>query len=214
MMRDSKEVKADLIKALELSCDEPFKKYDFKRRKGSLSYIRSFCDAKQTIVFDIDIFPKYQPGAEVHIHPAMHLSIESVSNAAMNLVGGNKMLLANAPDMIFNQPIDIVASKKVNVRWFASGLSEMSQKVIEIVSFSEKWIFPFFDELHAPSGLVTLYTNNDERVLKQRHWYLFVAGAEIVQGNKREALTVLEKNFGTPGLRKRYSVAFESLNNG
>lgn len=212
-MRDSKEVKADLVKALELSCDEPFKKHGFKRRKGSLSYIRSLGDAKQTVVFDADFFPKYQPGAEVHIHPAMHLSIKSVSAAAMNLVGGNKMLLANAPDMIFNQPIDTAAPKEAHVRWFASGLSEMSQKALEVVSFSEKWVIPFFDELQVPSGLVKLYANDDERVLKQRHWYLFVAGAEVVQGNKSEALAVLETNFGSPGLRKRYSVAFESLDN-
>ncbi len=77
-MRNSKEVKADLIRALELSCDEPFRKQGFKRRKGTVSYIHRFGDAKQTVVFDADYFPKYQPGAEVHIYPAMHQPISLV----------------------------------------------------------------------------------------------------------------------------------------
>jgi hypothetical protein len=211
MIRDSKEVKADLLKALELSCDEQLKKHDFKRRQSSLIYTRNLGEARHTISFDADFFPKYQLDAEIHIHPAMQLSIKSVNDAALSLVGGNKMLLTNAPDIIFNQPINTTAPKEAHTRWFASGFSEISQKTLEIFSFIEKWVIPFFDELQTPSSLVKLHTNNDERILKQRHWYLFVASAEIVQGNNSKALTILENHLGSTGLRKRYSVAFESL---
>jgi len=210
-MRSEQEVKADLISALETEGDAPLERLGFKRRKGSLNYIRSLGDTRQTIAFDGDFFPKYQPGAEIHIHPAMHLSIKSVSDAALKLVGGNKMLLANAPDIILNQPIEFTAPKDTHVRWFANGFTEMNQRVVEIISFIEEWVIPFFDGLKSPEELIKAYETNDQRIMKQRHWYLFIAGAEIIQGNPKEALAVLETNFSAPGLRKRYSVAFESL---
>ncbi|APG88073.1 hypothetical protein SAMCCGM7_pC0875 (plasmid) [Sinorhizobium americanum CCGM7] len=52
-------------------------------------------------------------------------------------------------------------------------------------------------------------------MLKQRHWYLFVAAAQMVSdGNRADALSVLENNLGAPGLRKRYAIAFETLTQG
>lgn len=208
-MRSNKEVKADLINALEAVGDVQLNMLGFKRRKGSLSYIRSLGDARQTIAFDADLFPKYQSDAEIHIHPAIHLSIKSVSDATLSLVGGDKMLLANAPDVILNQPIEFAAPKDKHVRWFASGFSEISQRVFEIVSFVEEWVIPLLDELVSSADLIELYESNDERVMKQRHWYLFIAGAEIAQGNLKKALAVLEANFRAPGLRKRYAAAFD-----
>ena len=210
-MRSEKEVKADLLRALDMVGDDAFKKLGFKRRKGSLSYARDLGEAKQTITFDADYFPKYQSDAEVHIHPAMHLSMKLVCDAALKLVAGNKMLLANAPDMILNQPIEFTAPKDSHVRWFATGISEIRQRVIEIIAFIEKWVLPFFDVLRTPEDLIKISATNDERIMKQRHWYLFIAGAELVGGNPKEALAVLESNLGAAGLRKRYAAAFEAL---
>jgi len=141
----------------------------------------------------------------------MHLSIKSVSDATLKLVGGNKMLLANSPDIILNQPIEFTAPKDKHARWFASGFSEMCQRVIEIVSFAEQWVVPLFDNVTSSKDLIALYKSRDERIMKQRHWYLFIAGAELVRGNPKEALAVLEQNFRAPGLKRRYAAAFESI---
>lgn len=202
-MRSNKEVKADLIKSLELLCDDKLKRYGFIRTKNSIGYIRTLGDARQVIIFDTNFSPKYQLNAEAHIYPAMHFHMKSVSDATLQLVGGNKMLLADAPDMIFNQPIDFMVPIENRVRWFGSGFSEISQKILEIVNFIEKRVIPFFDELETPEDLVKLYEVDDERLIKQRHWYLFIAGAELTLGNKSAALAVLENNLGSPGLRKR-----------
>ena len=211
-MRSQKEIKADLLAALNAVGDEAFAGMGFKRRKGSLDYIRTIRDAQQTIAFAVDWLPKYQLGEELHLHPAMHLAMKPVTEAALRLVAGNKMLLANAPDIIVNQPIEFTAPKSEHVRWFASGFDQMKAKVAEIGVFVRKWVIPFLDELTTPDDLIGVYERADERIMKQRHWYLFVAAAHLEKGCKSEALAVLEGNLGAPGLRKRYSTAFETLN--
>jgi hypothetical protein len=210
-MKSKNEIKADLLAALDEVGDETFAQLGFKRRKGSLNYTREINDTRHTIAFAADYLPKYQADAEVHLHPAMHLGMNAVSEAALKLVGGNKILLANAPEVIINQPIEFTAPKAKHVRWFASGLAQMKERVSEIAIFVEKWVIPFFDDLKTPDDLVSVYKNVDERMIKQRHWYLFVAAAVLVNGNRNEALSVLEDNLGAPALRKRYALAFEAL---
>lgn len=211
-MRNEKEIKADLLAALDAVGDEAFAGMGFKRRKGALNYVRTIRYAQQTIDFAVDYLPKYQSGDELHIHPAMHLAMKPVTEAALRLIAGNKMLLANTPEIIVNQPIEFTAPKAAHVRWFASGLDQMKERVTEIGEFALKWTIPFLDELTTPGELIGVYENADDRMMKQRHWYLFIAAAHLVSGNEREALAVLEDNLGAPGLRKRYSAAFETLN--
>jgi hypothetical protein len=210
-MRGEKEIRADFLAALSSVGDEVFTGMGFQRRKGSLSYVRVVGDAQQAVTFDADYLPKYQLDEELHIHPAMRLAIGSVTEAAMQLVAGNKMLLANSPDIIVNQPIEFTAPKAEHVRWFASGADEMKERVVEIVRFIQKWVVPFLDQLTTSDELIDVYKTADDRMMKQRHWYLFVAAAYMLKGDNREALSVLECNLGAPGLRKRYAVAFEAF---
>jgi len=65
--------------------------------------------AEQQINFVTDYFPKYQPNAEAHIHPMLLLRMPRVSERALALVKGNNLLLADAPDVIVNQPIEFTA---------------------------------------------------------------------------------------------------------
>jgi len=210
-MRSEKEIKADLLAALDSIGDEAFSNMGFKRRKGSLNYVRTIGEARQTIDFTPDYLPKYQTDAELHIHPLMKLELEQVYEKALELVKGNKMLLANSSGTIVGQPIEFVPPKAEHVRWFASGLDEMKARVNEIEAFVQKWVMPFLDDLTTPDELIGVYKDADERMMKQRHWYLFIAAAHLAKGENREALSVLEENLGAPGLRKRYAVAFETL---
>lgn len=210
-MRSEKEIKADLLEALSVVGDDIFAEMGFKRRKGTFNYVRTIHDARQSIAFNVDYLPKYEPEEELHIHPAVLVTMMPVTEAALQLVAGNKMLLANAPEVITNQPIDFLAPKSEHVRWFASGLEKMKIQVSEICRFVRKWGVPFMDELATPDDLVRLYKNADKRVMKQRHWYIFIAAAYLLRGDESGALRVLEDNLGAPGLRKRYSQAFKIL---
>ena len=210
-MRTAKEIKEDLIAALASSSDQNFDAMGFKRNKRALKYVRTVGDAKQTISFAADYLPRYRPGEEIHIHPHMHLEMKAATEAALQLVAGDKMLLANAPEIIVNQPIEFTAPKTEDHLWFANGLDQMKKRVIEISRFVQVWVSPFFDELTTPDELIQVYKSADDRMMKQRHWYLFIAAAYLEKGDDRKALGVLEDNLGKPGLRKRYAVAFETL---
>lgn len=211
-MRTEREIRADLLAVLDDVADKLLARFGFRRTKGSFIYVRSLSDAEQALVFAASFLPKYQPDDEVHLHPAMRLGMRAVTEAALQLVAGNKTLLADAPEIIVNQPIEFTAPKSVHVRWFATGIDQMKERVREIVVFMERWVVPFLDELRTPSDLITAYKRADERMMKQRQWYLFVAAAEFSNGNRSGALSVLDENLGAPGLRKRYAAAFEALN--
>ncbi|MGH0247900.1 hypothetical protein [Sinorhizobium meliloti] len=214
-MRTEKEIKADLLAALNAVGDERLALLGFKRREGSFTYTRILNDAEQDIVFAADYLPKYQPDEEVRLHPTTRLGMRPITKAALELVAGNNSLLADAPEIIVNQPVEFTAPKEQHVRWFASGIDQMKSRIREIVTFIERWVAPFLDELRVPHDLIKVYERGDERMLKQRHWYLFVAAAAIISnGNRADALSVLEDNLGAPGLRKRYAIAFETLTQG
>ena len=210
-MRRAKEIKEDLLAALEAVGDDAFTEMGFTRSKRSVNYVRRIRDAKQTIAFTADYVPRYQPGAELYLLPKMHLAMKPVTEAALRLVAGNEWLLANAPDIIVNQPIEFAAPKNAKVPWVASGLGQMTGRVDEICGFAKKWVVPFLDVITTPNELIGIYENADDRMMKQRHWYLFIAAAHLANGNAGTALTVLQDNLGAPGLRRRFSVAFGTL---
>src|SRR5688572_7338090 len=99
-MKTAPEIKNQLIETLAKILDEPLKGVGFGRNKRSLVYRRNVKGTEHRIAFIVYCNPKYQPGAEAHIYPSLEVLMPQVSEAALALVKGNKLLLANAPEMI------------------------------------------------------------------------------------------------------------------
>jgi hypothetical protein len=205
------EVKNWLLEALTAVMDEPLKRAGFARKKGSLTYSRTLNAAEQQISFVTDYFPKYQPGAEAHIHPMLQLKMSPVSENALSLVNGDKMLLAGAPEIIMNQPIEFTAPKDKHQRWFAAGNEQFVAACGSIQAFLTLWVLPFLSEITTPADLVKLYETNDPRIMKQKHWHIFIAAAYEVSGQLDKARQVVRAQFGGAGLRRRYAPLFASL---
>jgi hypothetical protein len=209
-MRAKKEIKADLLAALETEGDAPLREIGFKRWARSIHYIRKKADATHIISFYADLFPRYQPDAEAHLLPKMRLLMPSVSERALALVDGNGNLLG-APEVIVNQPIEFTAPKECRPYWFAAGRMEFQDRVREIVDYAKTWVVPLLDELTGPESLIEVYRQEDPRLLKQPHWYLYVVAAFDLLGRREEARAVLEAKLGTPGSRREFAAAFENL---
>jgi hypothetical protein len=205
------EVKKQLLEALTAVVDEPLKQVGFARKKGSLTYSRTLNAAEQQITFVMDCFPKYQPSAEAHIHPMVQLRMPLVSEKALALVSGDKMLLADAPEIIMNQPVEFTAAKEMHQRWFATGKEEFIVACDSIRAFLARWVLPFLSEISTPAEFVKLYETNDPRVMKQKHWHIFIAAAYGVLGQIDKARQVVRDQFGSAGLRKRYAPLLQSL---
>ena len=204
-------VKNHLLNALVAFVDEPMRNEGFARTKNIFTFTRKLNGSEQSIVFVADLFPKYQPGAEAHIHPMLRLAMPEVSRLAVTLVKGDEMLLAGAPEIIVNQPIEFAAPKDAHVRWFATGTEQFNEACQSIIAFLRRWVLPFLSELSTPEDLVRAYETNDWRLMKQKHWYIFVAAAYEALGRSDDARSVVLKQFGSPGMRKRYSKLFETF---
>jgi hypothetical protein len=204
-------VKQQLLTALAAVVDGPLRGEGFVREEGTLLYSRRVRDAEQDLLFSLDYFPTYEPGAEAHIHPMVQLRMPVVTSATLGLVHGDAGLLAGAPDLILNQPIELCAPNERHQRWFASGQEQFSEACELILAFLGRWVLPFVSTITTPEELVSLYESSDRRPLRQRHWYAFIAGAYHVLGRRDMAQAVVREHFRAAGVRKRYASLLESL---
>lgn len=210
-MNDKNLIKESLLNMLEGPVDQALFALGFKRRKGSTVYKKKLSESVQEIDFVTDYFPRYEVGAEAHIHPMFVWKIPAVSEEALKLVGGNKMLLANAPDILLKQPIEVCAPKEHHERWFTKEQNDYALIGNSICSFMEKWLYGLLDDMQTVSDLLVAYESSDSRLLKQQHWYVFVTAAYLLKDEHEKAKAVMEKHLGNPGLKKRYAAVYEHL---
>jgi len=210
-MNDKKLAKENLLNMLEDSVDQALFALGFNRRKESTVYKRKLSESIQEVDFVTDFFPSYEADAEAHIHPVLVWKIPAVSEEALRLVGGNKMLLANAPDILLKQPIEICAPKENHERWFTKKQDDYVLIGNTICSFMLKWVYSFLNRMQTVNDLLVAYESTDPYFLKQQHWYVFVTAAYVLQGECEKAKLVMEEHLGSPGLKKRYASVYDHL---
>lgn len=209
--RRASEIKLDVLTSLKSVSDSPLADFGFKRPAKGFCYTRKVGFAEHQIFIWVDYHPKFDLGAEVQFKPEMCLQMEVVSRVALELVRGNELLLGGFPEIITKQPVDFIAPKEMFVRWFARGANEMAECMQLIINFAKRWVIPFLDQLTSPEDLIKIYTENDTRITKPHHWYIFIAAAYLVLGQPNKAMEVLEVKLGSTGLRRDYAVVFESV---
>ncbi len=205
-----KVVKPKLLAALAKEVDEPFRSEGFTRGKNGLIYKRKLNASVQEIDFVSYWYPRYHPGAEAHIYPWFRVRIPEVSKMAIELVMGEVRLLAGA-NFIVTQPIEQAAPKGERPQWYPTGEKEFVIACKSIVSFMRQWVFPLLSEFKSAEDLVRAYESNDPRIWWQFHWFIYIAAAYCKMGRFEEARKLVNEKFGSPGLRRQYSMVFESL---
>lgn len=203
-------MKADFQSALSLVADDHFQDWGYQRRSGSFRYVHRDQCATHTVLFSADYFPKYEPTAEIAILPVLRVAMPEVSQMALRLVDGDRMLLADAPDLVVAQPLDFSAPYRFHEWWFAVGHDEIQRCVQKAVSFFETWGLPLMDDLRCSRDLIAVCTDDDERLLKQEHWYVFVAAALALDGRNEDACSLLRDRLA-PGMQRMYAAVFENL---
>lgn len=194
-------VESGLVSAL----DRTLRDAGFARSGQSVVYTRNLNQAIQTIQLLVDYFPRYEPRAEAHIRPTIHVRIPSVSEQALRLVHGDRSLLSNAPDVILNQPLDLFAPKDKHERWFAFNAQTFSSTCESIRTFLQDWGITFLSTFSGPSDIVKKYEDRDSQIVSTPRWFIFVAAAYQLLDQEVEAAQVLERHLGKPGLRKRFA---------
>lgn len=200
-----------LLAALTLVVDEQLLSEGFIRKEGDLTFVRKLNSSQQEIVFAANWHPNNQRDSEIHLTPMLRLKMQTISNLALELVKGDKMLLAGAPKIILNQPIDFAAPKNIRVRWFANDTSELVSNCQSIVTFLKGWTLPLLSNLSTPEDLVRVYETNDVRIMRQKHWYVFVIAAYQILGRTSDVKRVMDEQFESLGVRRKYASLFQEI---
>ena len=210
-MRRKGQTKPDLLAALASVSDIPLMDLGYKRNKRSTFYTKNIEQARHTIFFTTDFSPMYEADAEAHIHPMIRIQIPSVTEKALELVDGNRMLRAGAPEIFVNQPIEFTAPKNCHMRWFTYGPEDYAAVVKDIVAFLLNWAIPFLEQFTSPFSIVDAYNRGEDRLMWQQHTYVDVAAAFCLCEQPEKAREVIKEKLGAPGLKRRYAVVFEQI---
>lgn len=205
-----KVAKPKLLAALAKVVDEPLSLQGYSRGKNGLIYKRKLNDSVQEINFIADWYPRYRPGAEAFIHPVFLVSMPKINKLGLYLVNGDKFLLGGAR-YVAGQPIEFTVSKEKRPIYFATGEKGFVEVCGSILAFLRRTVLPLLDELSTPADLVRVYESNDPRVWKQKHWHVYIAAAYCELGTIEKAREVINEQFASLGLRRQYSMVFESL---
>jgi len=136
-MRNAKVFRQELKLALEMVGDEEFTKMGFKRRKGSLNYVRLIGDAKQKINIDGTCWPNSNPNFEFEIFPYVTLTIEKITDIITPILG-NDWAISNAPHVIFAEPMYWFAPQSEKAgNWYSNGLRDSKRNIMEICKFTK-----------------------------------------------------------------------------
>lgn len=201
------EISKILNNMMENTIDEFMYEHNFKRRKNSLIYSRKIETTKQKVKVVFFRHPSYHPGAIAHIYPWLYVCYPELNQIAYEIFKEVNVEMATVENAI-RQPIQIYANAK---RWMLMEDEKGTCLQDNIKEFLKTHTIPLLDSLKSIEGFIELYEKKDKRVLMDDTFYVFIISAYVFRGEYRQAQDVLEKRFGKPGLRKRYTTAFEYL---
>jgi hypothetical protein len=217
-MRYRKEVNEVILRMLAAKLDGRLARHGFKRTPRSLKYRRAVAEAKQVIFMFFESHPSSDLSADAHIYPWTFIGIPAAYELALQMVSDAK-LLEGRKEATLTQPIDWAAPKGQRPQWYLTGEGEIIKAGDSIGDYIERWVLPFFDDFSSLRGLVLAFETNDvvgpgqlveeRRTSMQDSTIVCVAAAYLLLGKPEAAMRALEKKFGRPDLRARYSKAFE-----
>lgn len=208
---DVKEIKRHFRNELGITLDGCLGGYGFKRKASSTAYKRQKGTAQQTFDMAISLHPAYERNAIIHIYPRLLLELRDVNEIALKLVNGNAILLANAPDITLNRPLEHFVPLEHRTQWYAYELSGCKAAISSAYEQFNEWGLPFLDDYVDEKSILNGYLAADQRPVLQKNWYLFVVAAAVLLDKKREALEIAEKEFATKRDRSKYEAVFANL---
>ena len=210
-MRDKAKIKEDFLDAIKDVGNIFFENNKFEKKSSKIDFTRKIGSSRQLVSFTANYLPKYEDKIEIHLFPKMSIYMPCIKEKSLELVGQDRFILANAPDLIINQPIEFTAPKAFRVEWCSTGREEIYETTRAVIDFIGNWTLPLLDNLTSPIDLIRFYESNDSRMMKQTHWYIFVASSYCIEKQKDKALAVLQNNIKTNLQKIRYSAAFDAL---
>lgn len=206
------EIKQALRESLQQVCDKRFAERGFRRTEKGTLYVRRTMHAAQSFDFTLSIRPTYAKDAIAHLYPRVHLEMPALTEMALELVDGQRVLLANAPEILLNRPFEHFVPLDQREQWYIHDVGDFDVATGRVTQQFVQWGLPFFDDYTSPDGVIHGYECSDLRPQMQQSWFLFVVAAYILKNEYHKALDVAEREYGAKkGVRRKYSVLFDWL---
>lgn len=200
--RGKGEIRDDVLTALSEGVDGHFSEHSFLRNRKSFDYKRRREMSVQRIAMECDIFPKFSPGAEVFLYPYIRIEMPQVGEIISNLTDRNQNLTGGYPELILNQPLEILIGRKAN--WYATGLNKIEESIYNFRRDCLPTAIDLLDKFTKPEHIISLDKNSDTGLIKQDRWYIALIAACVAVGDLIRAQIILKEHLGTEGKRKRY----------
>lgn len=198
-----------LVDALELELDAFLIQHRFDRRLNSHKYNRKLEHTTQSIAMFFQLPKAGRQSEPILLYPKMLVKVPEVNRVALEMVGGDERLLANVPDATLSEPLEFTAPKKHRIRWLFSDAASTRDVVCSVRQFLDDWGLPFLDGYWSAESVTRAFETEDARVLKQQHWYVYVAAAYIVRDMPHDAEAALSENLSGKWTREKYKLAFD-----
>ena len=205
------EVKACLIASLEATLDPYMAGHGFVRRPKSLVYKREYQGSTQSIDITVQIHPKDNTQCTAAVYPRMEVHVPAVDRVLEDMIDGNLGLLEGVTKGLSNQPIEFTSQKVENARWYVYQPDSIPGIVQGIRDFIERWTMPFLDAYATPQDIVATDEREDGRMVADRAHRMRVVAAALVCNRKEYAQGLMERRFGSLGLRRRYQQVYDYI---
>ena len=205
LRKDIKQVIVSLISELDFY----FEENGFLSRSNSLTYIRKLDDVTQKVEIVFFSNPSYHPGALAHLYPHIQIYVPSVNGTTKEYA--SHLIPSKWLDKFtIRQPIQIYFNSG---NFYLVDVNDYKSLTDQLLDFFEKNAIPLFNDLTSEKDYLSLYENNDKRIIWDDNQYLYIAAAYLNNHDLNKAKEVIENRFGKKGLRNKYKEVFEYFEN-
>lgn len=201
-MRSTNEIRRDFADALDREADATLSRFGFKRRRSKDDYVRRTAESVHTLIFRPNVKPRFHSGSDVYVYPLIWVEMPTIGAKALEIVGGNAWVLANAPGLLVNDPIDLWGGGAERGFWHATGKKEMRARVAEAVSFVERHALARLNALQTVQDFIRDCEAKGTETIAKGRLLVQLAAAYLLLGKDDAARRTLERCAADQGLRE------------
>jgi hypothetical protein len=205
------EIRKCLCANLHKELDPCLAKLGIVRPTKTLIYRRELAQAVQKVETVVEIHPADRPESAAAVYPWLDVTIPAVEKIFLNFAETDALWPAGLAGVTLREPIEFTSAKAMQARWFIFQPDSVPAVVSGLKSFLLRWTIPFLDEYATTVDVCEAYDRGDPRVTNDRTHRLHVVAAMLLSGRKMDAVKIMERWFGKPGLRKYYTRVFDYL---
>lgn len=178
----------------------------FKQTSSPLVYERIVQESSQCLSFD----PQPLSSSKKHFscQEFISISMPGVNEIAKTMISDHKWL--GDPEITIWQPAQLLLPWGNRALVGLSSECEVESYVRRFCINFQTYFIGFMDDYQSPLDLISQHEMGDDRPLKQRYWWIYLAASYAFVGKPEAGYELLDKKFGASS-KRIFASAFEFL---